>query len=192
MSIPVWVKPAAAGAVAGGIVVAIVGFAWGGWVTGGSAQASALAAADASRTDLAAAICVQNFMAEDGARERLIEFKELNRPIPQRNYIEAGDWAVMPGSDAAVRATATLCARMLAGLEPEELPVVEDGEVLEEGEIIEAEVTEAELVEAEAIEVEVVEEPAAPQPDAAQPDVVEAAPAEADAVEPDTEALPTE
>lgn len=192
MSIPVWIKPAAAGAVAGGIVVAIVGFSWGGWVTGGSAQASALAAADASRTDLAAAICVQNFMAEDGARDRLIEFKELNRPIPQRNFIEAGDWAVMPDIDVAERPTATLCARMLSGLEPAELPVVEDGEVVEEGEVIDAEITEAEVVEAEAIEVDVVEEPIAPEADTIEPEAVETAPAEVDAGEPEAEAEPAQ
>lgn len=139
MNIPTWIKPAAYGAVAGGVVVAIVGFAWGGWVTGGSAQASAAAAADASRTDLAAAICVQNFMAEEGARERLAELKELPRATAQRDYIEGGNWAIMPGNDAALRPAATLCARMLAELEPIELPVVEAGEVIEEGEVIEPE-----------------------------------------------------
>ena len=143
MNIPLWIKPAVYGAVAGGIAVAVVGFSWGGWVTGGSAQASALSAADASRADLAAAICVQNFMADDDARERLAELKELGRPTPQRNYIEAGNWATMPDSDTVSRPVATLCARMLVELEPLELPVVEDGEIVEDGEVIEAEAMEA-------------------------------------------------
>ena len=56
MNIPVWIKPAAYGAIVGGIIVAIVGFSWGGWVTGGTARTSASAAADASRTDLAAGV----------------------------------------------------------------------------------------------------------------------------------------
>ena len=159
MRIPTWIKPAAYGAVAGGVIVAIVGFSWGGWVTGGSARASASAAADASRTDLAAAICVQNFMAEDGARERLAELKELPRATVQRDYVEGGGWAAMLGSDAAQRPVATLCARMLAELEPIELAVVEDGEVIEEGEVIDAEVIEAEQ---EAATPDSLEEPAAP------------------------------
>ena len=139
MNIPVWIKPAAYGAIVGGIIVAIVGFSWGGWVTGGTARTSASAAADASRTDLAAAICVQNFMADENARERLAELKELARATQQRDYIQAGNWAAMPDRDEVARPTATLCARMLAELQPIELPVVEDGEVIEEGAVMEAE-----------------------------------------------------
>jgi len=137
MNIPEWVKPAASGAVAGGIAVAIVGFAWGGWVTGGSAQASALSAANTSRTDLAAAICVQNFMAQDDARERLADLKAERSAFRQRDMINAGGYATMPDQEEAATATATLCARMLSALEPIELPVVDDGEVIEEGEVIE-------------------------------------------------------
>lgn len=137
MNTPEWIKPAAYGAVAGGIAVAIVGFMWGGWVTGGSAEARAQAAADTSRTDLAAAICVQNFLADEGARENLAEIKQFANASQQRTFIENGGWAVMPDSEAVARPTATLCARMLSGLEPIELPVVEDGEVIEEGEVTE-------------------------------------------------------
>ncbi len=32
------IKPVLMGAVGGGIVLAVIGFAWGGWVTGGTAQ----------------------------------------------------------------------------------------------------------------------------------------------------------
>jgi hypothetical protein len=167
MNIPVWIKPAAFGAVVGGIAVAIVGFAWGGWVTGDSAQASAQAAADASRTDLAAAICVQNFLADEAARDNLAELKQITSATQQRNYIEAGTWAAMPDRDGGIRPTATLCARMLAELEPIELPVVEDGEVVEEGEVIEAEVIEAEPAAPEAATPEAA--PAAPDAEPAAP-----------------------
>lgn len=164
MNIPLWIKPAAYGAVAGGIAVAIVGFSWAGWVTGGSAQASALAAADASRTDLAAAVCVQNFMADENARENLEGLKALTSNIQKRSYIEAGDWAVMPGNDEAARPTAVLCSRMLAELEPTELPVVDNGEVREEGDVIETEAVEAGEEEAtsESSSQPSVSEPAAP------------------------------
>lgn len=140
MNTPEWIKPALAGAAIGGVAVAVVGFTWGGWVTSGSAQASSQAAADASRTDLAAAICVQKFLADEGARENLEELRQLTSSTQQRTYIENGNWAVMPGSDTAVRPAATLCARMVSELEPLELPVVEGGEVIEEGEVIESEV----------------------------------------------------
>lgn len=137
MNIPGWIKPAAYGAVAGGTAVAVVGFTWGGWVTAGSADARVLAANNTGRTDLAAAICVQNFLADDGARDNLAEIKQFASSSQQRTFIEAGGWAVMPDSEAVARPTATLCARMLSGLDPIELPVVQGGEVVEEGAVIE-------------------------------------------------------
>lgn len=139
MNTPEWIKPAAYGAVAGGIAVAIVGFMWGGWVTGGSAAARAQLAADTSRTDLAAAVCVQQFLADDDARAKLAQIQQLPSASQQRTFIEAGGWATMPDSEAVSRPTATLCARMLSGLSPTELPVVEGGEVIEEGQVTEAE-----------------------------------------------------
>lgn len=84
VNIPSWIKPAAYGAIAGGIVVAIVGFSWGGWVTGGTSSDRAQSAAEQGRTDLAAAICVQDFIAADGARERLAELKEISSSTQPR------------------------------------------------------------------------------------------------------------
>ena len=168
MNTPEWIKPAAYGAVAGGIAVAIVGFMWGGWVTGGSADARAQAAADTSRTDLAAAICVQNFLADEGARENLAEIKQFASASQQRTYIENGGWAVMPDREAVARSTATLCARMLSGLEPIELPVVEGGEVIEEGEVSEEVAPAAPVAPQPAAEAPAAEAPAAELP-AAEP-----------------------
>ncbi len=136
MNFPPWIKPALSGAIVGGIAVAIIGFSWGGWVTGGSAQQSASVAAAASRADLAAAICVQNFLAQDEARERLAELQVI-ASFQQRQFVEAGGWAVMPDQEQASRDAATLCARLLAALEPIELPVVENGEVVEPGQVTE-------------------------------------------------------
>lgn len=133
MNVPSWTKPALYGAIVGGIVVAVVGFTWGGWVTGGSAAQSATAAADASRADLAAAVCVQNFLAGDNPREALAALQAETSSFQQRALVEEGGWAVMPDSDVANRQAATLCTRMLMALEPIELPVVEDGEVIEPG-----------------------------------------------------------
>lgn len=137
MNIPVWTKPALYGAVVGGLVVAIVGFTWGGWVTGDTAQRSAVAAADQTRSDLVAAICVQNFLAADDAREQLSDLQAINTSAQQRRFVEQGGWAVVPDGSAVSTQATTLCSRMLVALEPEELPVVDDGEVVEEGEVIE-------------------------------------------------------
>ena len=56
-----------------GCIVAtmIVGFTWGGWVTGGSAQDMAEGAAEQAQAQVAAAVCVETFMAAADARPQL-------------------------------------------------------------------------------------------------------------------------
>jgi hypothetical protein len=45
MKIPAQVKPAIWGAIAGAVAAMIIGFVWGGWVTGGTSEKNAGAAA---------------------------------------------------------------------------------------------------------------------------------------------------
>jgi hypothetical protein len=106
----------------GSVVAAlVVGFTWGGWVTGGTARGMADTAADASRYDLASVICVERFMAAPDARAQLTALKAVDSSYRQRQFIEEGGWALMPGRDQAARQAADLCARVLANLELEEL-----------------------------------------------------------------------
>ncbi len=54
---------------AGSVAVAlVVGFTWGGWVTGGTAQDMADSAGDSSRYELASVICVERFLAAPDAQ----------------------------------------------------------------------------------------------------------------------------
>jgi alpha/beta superfamily hydrolase len=53
MQAPEWLKPALYGAACGAVALAIVGFSWGGWVTGGTARRMA---ADQSQTDVVSAL----------------------------------------------------------------------------------------------------------------------------------------
>ena len=50
------------------VATIIVGFAWGGWVTGGTARTMAEDAASSGRAQLAAAICVDRFKAQPTPR----------------------------------------------------------------------------------------------------------------------------
>ena len=112
-----------AGSVAAALVI---GFVWGGWVTGGTARSMAEAAGDEGRYDLASVICVENFLAAPDARAQLVEFKDISSAYRQRQFIEEGGWAVMPNREDAARRAADLCAKLLAALEPEDLtPAVE-------------------------------------------------------------------
>ena len=65
------------------VVATIVGFSWGGWVTGGSAREMADNSAAQARQELAAVVCVDRFMAEPDAGDQLTALQgdhELLRP----------------------------------------------------------------------------------------------------------------
>ena len=58
----------------------VVGFTWGGWVTGGTARGMAGTAGDEARGELASVICVESFMAAPDAAVQLAALKELSAP----------------------------------------------------------------------------------------------------------------
>jgi hypothetical protein len=103
---------------AGSVAVAlIVGFTWGGWVTGGTARDMAQTAGEKSRYDLASVICADKFMAAADAKAQLTELKAIESSYGQRQFIDAGGWATMPGQEKAARQAAELCAAVLDQLE---------------------------------------------------------------------------
>jgi hypothetical protein len=96
------------------VATMVVGFAWGGWVTGGTARVTAAAAGDVARGELASAICVQRFNAAPDAAAKRVEFKALADGYRKRQFVEAGGWATMPGQTAADRLGVEGCAAALA------------------------------------------------------------------------------
>jgi hypothetical protein len=115
-------------ACAGSAAVAIVvGFAWGGWVTGGTAQKMAEQSAAQARQELASVVCVDRFMAASDVHVQLTALQALERSYQQGKFIEQGPWAIMPVglsaepaaalSSSDQRKTAALCAETLAKLE---------------------------------------------------------------------------
>lgn len=99
----------------GAVVAAIiVGFSWGGWVTGGTSQTMAKAAGDAARGELASAICVERFNATPVSAAKLAEFKAMPDSYKKRQFVEAGGWATMPGQTTPDRLGAEACATALA------------------------------------------------------------------------------
>ena len=67
MNMPTNTKPWIQGAVVGAIVVSIVGFNWGGWVTGGTAAKNSAAASHEAVVAALAPICVDRFRAQPDA-----------------------------------------------------------------------------------------------------------------------------
>jgi pimeloyl-ACP methyl ester carboxylesterase len=106
------------------ILAIVVGFSWGGWVTGGTAKAMADRATTQARQELAAVVCVDRFMAAGDARVQLAALQKITRPYAQSQFVQDGGWAIMPVSsdaESSMSASATddrkaagLCAEQLA------------------------------------------------------------------------------
>lgn len=115
MKMPPELKPALQGAAAGAIVLAIIGFTWGGWVTKGAADARASLLA---RNEVVAAltpICVENFRRSEDPAASLTELKKTDS-WRQGSYVEKAGWATMPGSQAPDTTLARACAEKLGDL----------------------------------------------------------------------------
>jgi alpha/beta superfamily hydrolase len=111
--LPVQTKPFLWGATAGAVALAIVGFNWGGWVTGAGAEKLAGARADAAIVSSLTPICIAQFKASAKAPANLAALKET-KSWEQVGYVEKGGWATMPGSTADPnRQVATACAEAL-------------------------------------------------------------------------------
>jgi hypothetical protein len=97
-----------------GCIVAtiVVGFAWGGWVTGGTATRMASDAADGARAQLAATVCVAGFNHGPDAVAQLAELKKASSYQRGDILIKSG-WLTMPGSKDPVAGAADICVEKL-------------------------------------------------------------------------------
>lgn len=96
------------------VATMIVGFTWGGWVSGKTSRDIAAAAAMMSRGDLAGEICLERFNAAPDTVARLAELKVKTSTSARRQFIEAGGWATMPGQTRPDGRGAEACAAALA------------------------------------------------------------------------------
>jgi alpha/beta superfamily hydrolase len=114
MKIPASTEPFLYGAAAGAIALAIIGFNFGGWVTGATAKERASARVDLATVELLAPICVAQFQKGPEAKARLATLMGTDR-WDQSDYVSKGGWATMPGSSAEPnRDVAEACAKTLA------------------------------------------------------------------------------
>jgi alpha/beta superfamily hydrolase len=112
MEMPSQVTPAFWGANCGAWAVAIVGFSWGGWVTGSTAEALATQRSTQAVVAALAPICVENFNRGNDASAQLAELKKA-KSWEQAAFITKGGWAAIPGAASVDRAMAISCAEMI-------------------------------------------------------------------------------
>lgn len=112
MNTPECLKPGIYGAVIGAAIVGIVGFTWGGWVTGGTAQERAMAM---SRDDVVAAmvpVCLDMAQTDPDRAAKLAVIRDAQTYQRRDALMEAG-WATVPGAEAPDRDIAQACLASL-------------------------------------------------------------------------------
>jgi hypothetical protein len=102
-------SPGIWGAIAGAIVLAIVGFNWGGWVTGGQANDMAQTAV----VERLVPICVGQFNMDSNKVNKLAEMKKADS-WTRGDFVAKQGWATMPGSKEADSDVAEGCAEKIA------------------------------------------------------------------------------
>ena len=95
------------------VATMVVGFGWGGWVTGGTAAEMARKAADGASANLAATLCVAQFKSDPAQAIQLASLTKLDR-WDRTSFITKGGWATLPGMKEPVSGAAELCAGQLA------------------------------------------------------------------------------
>jgi hypothetical protein len=103
------------GAAVGAVITLIVGFNWGGWVTGGTAKEMVQRSTSSAVVTALSPICVDKFQQSAGAANNMAELKKVSS-YQQGSFIEKGGWATLPGSDNANSAVARACAEVLSNL----------------------------------------------------------------------------
>jgi len=102
------------GAAAGAAATLVIGFMWGGWVTGGTAERMTSDAIKATQVTLYSPVCVERYMAKATPEQRAAFAKEndWNRDL----VIEKTGFATPPGSSSPNDAVADECAATLSKL----------------------------------------------------------------------------
>ena len=98
-SLPQETTPFVWGAVAGAVASMIVGFGWGGWVTGGTSARQAEQKASEAVLASLVPICVAQFRKAGKVEARLATLK-ATESWTQGELVAKGGWATMPGSTA--------------------------------------------------------------------------------------------
>ncbi|MET3659905.1 hypothetical protein ABID44_000205 [Aquamicrobium ahrensii] len=112
MHIPTWLSPALLGAGTGAVALVLIGFNWGGWVSGSTARRMAYDATSAAVTDRLTPYCLERARADPRSAELIAELKAANG-YDRRVVIERSGWATPPGSDKADIALALVCGQAL-------------------------------------------------------------------------------
>ena len=113
MNLPKDTKPMIWGAIGGAVICAVLGFTWGGWVTGSTARKDAATAQHNGMVTALAPICADRFRAQGDSAIKIAELTKASS-WDRGNVIEKSGYATMPGSKTTDSDVARACAEILA------------------------------------------------------------------------------
>ena len=91
----------------------VIGFSWGGWVTGGTADKIAVERANSAVLAALTPICVEKFLQNSDAKANLAVLQKISSNWEQGQYLEKGGWATQPGATSPDYRLARACAEKL-------------------------------------------------------------------------------
>ncbi len=104
------------GAVGGAAALAIIGFGFGGWVTGGKAADMAREQTGKAVVAALAPICADNFRHAKDVEANMGKLNAIAYGWEKGTYISEGGWATLPGSNEPNSGVAQACAELLSNL----------------------------------------------------------------------------
>jgi len=100
------------GAAVGAFAAMLIGFTWGGWVTGGTAAEMERKSASSAVVAALAPICADRFRQAKEVMANLAGLKKVNS-WQQDTFIADGGWATFAGQKSPEPGVAQACANLL-------------------------------------------------------------------------------
>ena len=97
----------------GAIASMAIGFSWGGWMLGSTANRHAAEQASTAVVAVLTPICVEKFLQNSDAQANLAALREIPSNWQQGQYLEKGGWATRPGATSSDYELARACAAKL-------------------------------------------------------------------------------
>ena len=81
----------------GAVASMVIGFSWGGWMTGGTANRLAAERADTAVVAALTPICVEKFLQNSDAKANLAVLQKISSNWEQGDYLQKGGWGDTAG-----------------------------------------------------------------------------------------------
>ena len=114
MRMLIWLRPAIIGAAFGAMTTALVGFNYGGWVSGRSAEQMATQQSTAAVIAALLPVCVSQSKADPDAIAKTQHLSALSSWYDRREFVMEIGWATMPGALSPNGDLAATCAEVVA------------------------------------------------------------------------------